>query len=380
MKVLHVTPAYLPNAGGIESLLASLLPVLQSQLQSDIHLAVASPNIWDSEFEHLGIAHSIEERINVWRFGKIGSTHGSELQKHLEVSAAVRRLMESQSISLVHIHGPSRLAYPAFRVARASAIPTVLHLHGSIEPNFSAGFMSMCCDSDSVIAPSRFVADSAMAATKRKMPIHVLPNGVIGSERNKVKVEDSKNLVSVKLVCAGRLEKNKGFDLAIMAVGALMAKGVDVSLEVFGKGPERDQLERIVEALRLGSRVKIRDPISHEQLMLKFAESDFVIVPSRTFEGFSMVAAEAASLGRICIATRVGGLPETVINGNTGIIVEEEDFYAIAESIERLLANPTLRKQIEKNALSHARGNLSLENMSLKLIKLYLEVTLGVQK
>ena len=81
MKTVQVTPAFLPNAGGIESLLSYLLPELRKNFDVHSTLMVGSPNIWTEEFDHHGVAITIEGSIRVARFGSSVENQSFFLQK-----------------------------------------------------------------------------------------------------------------------------------------------------------------------------------------------------------------------------------------------------------------------------------------------------------
>jgi glycosyltransferase involved in cell wall biosynthesis len=128
--------------------------------------------------------------------------------------------------------------------------------------------------------------------------------------------------------------------VAVEAVGRLAARGIDASLEVVG--PIQDPTladELLGRAGRLGiaDRVHVRGPTDRVDELI--ARSDIVLTCSRV-EPLGLVPAEALARGRPVVATRTGGLPEVVREGETGLLVPPGDPQALADAIAGLAADP----------------------------------------
>jgi hypothetical protein len=142
------------------------------------------------------------------------------------------------------------------------------------------------------------------------------------------------------LFAAGRLQDQKGFDVAIEALARLSTRHAHLCLHIAGTGEEEDNLRRLAQQLGIASRVRFLGPLTRDEILNEITAAAVVLVPSRTIEGFSLVALEAAHLGRPVVATRVGGLPETVDHGLTGFLVPPHDTGALAAAVDRVLADP----------------------------------------
>jgi glycosyltransferase involved in cell wall biosynthesis len=90
------------------------------------------------------------------------------------------------------------------------------------------------------------------------------------------------------------------------------------------------------------------------------AESSILLAPSRTREGFSLVAAEAASVGTPCIVSDIGGLPETVEHEVTGLVVPNENVEAFAHSIRLTLSDPSFWFQLSMQSYDRSRERFDL--------------------
>jgi glycosyltransferase involved in cell wall biosynthesis len=138
---------------------------------------------------------------------------------------------------------------------------------------------------------------------------------------------------------AARLIDGKGSDTLIAAFARSEA-GRSARLLIAGDGPERPRLERLVDSLKLGSRIQFVGLV--DDIWEFWSRCDVAVVPSDAFiESFGMVAVEAMSLGKPVIATRNGGLPEVV--GPAGILVEPGDVAGMAFAMDRYAADDELR-------------------------------------
>ena len=141
-------------------------------------------------------------------------------------------------------------------------------------------------------------------------------------------------LSATRLCAVGRLIPIKGFDLLLRAFAAARDDLPELTLEIAGAGPLDAELRKTApEGVTFLGRVA---PVQEV-----YERNAIVVVPSRG-EGFGMVALEAAERGRAAIVSDVGGLPEIVADGETGIVVPSEDVAALARAIEVLARDEKL--------------------------------------
>lgn len=153
----------------------------------------------------------------------------------------------------------------------------------------------------------------------------------------------------------GALSREKRVDLAIRAVSALDR----VTLAVVGDGPERERLSSLAAADPAG-RTRVLGPTSEPWRAL--AAADALVLPSDT-EGQPAVAIEAGLMGIPVVATRVGGLPEIVLDGRSGELVETGDAAALTQALRRALARPL---EYRDAARAHCLESFSLGPISEK--------------
>lgn len=154
------------------------------------------------------------------------------------------------------------------------------------------------------------------------------------------------------LLFVGRLQSLKAPDLAVRALAevARMRPGREPDLLLLGGpsghgGTRPEDLLRLAGSLGVGDRVRILPPVPHERLPGFYRAADVVIVPSRS-ESFGLVALEAAACGVPVVASDVGGLRTTVLDGLTGLLVPDTDPAAFARATARLMDDPSLRSRM----------------------------------
>jgi phosphatidylinositol alpha-1,6-mannosyltransferase len=159
------------------------------------------------------------------------------------------------------------------------------------------------------------------------------------------------------LLSVGRLQRRKGHDLAIEAVSRLR-ETVPLRYLIVGDGAERRHLERLVAEHRLQDHVCFLGEVPAPDLPHYYAACDIFLLPNRIdegdVEGFGIVFLEAAATGRPAIGGRSGGVPEAVLDGETGRLVSGTEAGELAATIQGLASSPETR---------HAMGTAGRERV-----------------
>ena len=196
-----------------------------------------------------------------------------------------------------------------------------------------------------VIAASNDLADRARALGARE--VRVIPSGVELPERVGAEAEPA------EVLYAGRLSAEKG-------VLELLDAAEGLNLVVAGDGPLRDRIPFA------------RGFVPHDELQQLYARAAVIACPSRR-EGFGVACLEAMAHGRPVVATRVGGLLDLVVDGETGIVVPPRDPAALRSALERLLADPDLRRKLGSAGRDRARTHFSWERVTDATLTAYAE-------
>jgi len=170
------------------------------------------------------------------------------------------------------------------------------------------------------------------------------------------------NDLSLVTVC--RLVKSKGIDVVMRALGILAARGIPYRYVIGGEGPEKRFLEALVDELGLRDRVHFKGFITHEEKWRLLRNGDVLVMPSRVdpkipHEGFGIAFVEAAAFGVPAVGSRAGGIPDAVVDGETGILVPQESPEDLADALTLLYRKPEIRKEMGRAARERARRQFS---------------------
>ena len=147
-----------------------------------------------------------------------------------------------------------------------------------------------------------------------------------------------------RLIAAGRLSHQKGFDLLLEAFAAVAGKHPDWILDIFGKGSLREPLEQHVARLGLGGRALLNGPT--DRLGERMRDASVYVLSSR-YEGFPIVLLEAMAAGLAVVSFDcLTGPGEILTDGTNGLLVPAEDVPALAAALDRAMADESLRQRL----------------------------------
>lgn len=140
-----------------------------------------------------------------------------------------------------------------------------------------------------------------------------------------------------------------------------MAGAPDLEVVIAGDGPESDRclFEAEIADAPHPERFHVLPPVS--DIWKLMAAVDIVAVPSRWPDPLPRTVMEAMAAGRPVVGYRTGGVPEMIVDGETGLLVEPDDVDGLARTIERLAGDPDLRRRFGAAAAERARGDFSLQ-------------------
>ena len=173
-----------------------------------------------------------------------------------------------------------------------------------------------------------------------------------------------------RLLCVGRLVPVKGIETLLRAFAAALREQPDLILDIAGDGSLRAKLESLATELGLGASVRFVGRV--EGIGAEMEKAAAVVVPSLG-EGFGMVALEAAERGRPVIASAVGGLPEIVDDGRTGVLVPSRDVPALAAAMVEMVRDPERAGALGRAARERALAEFSLVRCADRTDALYRE-------
>ena len=262
----------------------------------------------------------------------------------------------------VHVHFANRAAHTAVFLKEISGIPFSVTAHGQ-------DFMKDLGSDDllrEICAAAEFVAaetDYSRDLLRQRCPdsatkIHRVYNGIDPERFSAPRDETTRPRHGEQAVVApyhlprivsvGRLVRFKGFDDLIDACAELARRRIDFICDIIGDGPLRETLQAKIEQLGLSSRVNLLGSLSQGAVLEKLQAADIFALASTTdaqgaTDVFPTVILEAMASARPVVSTRLAGIPELVVDGQTGMLASPGDSTALAQALEQLLRDPELR-------------------------------------
>ena len=181
---------------------------------------------------------------------------------------------------------------------------------------------------------------------------------------------------ALRLVYVGRLAREKGLYELLTGLKLAHAAGVRARLVIAGAGPEEEKLRRIVAAAGIGHAVSLADPVCGAGKSALFAQSDLFVLPSHA-EGLPYALLESMAAGVPAIVTRVGAIPDVVLEGIHGLFVPLHDPQAIAHAIARLDADRELLAQMGIACRKRIAASYSVERLAGDVRRLYADMFTG---
>jgi colanic acid/amylovoran biosynthesis glycosyltransferase len=229
-------------------------------------------------------------------------------------------------------------------------------------------------EADAVIANSAHFRKMAIKAGCPPEKIVVIPSA-INLDSFPFRAPEIPRDRRVRLLSVGRLVEKKGFRFAIDAVARLVAEGCDVGLDIIGEGPLRAELISRIAWHGLEDRVRLLGARASDAVQAALHHADIFIAASVVASDGDQDAAtntvkEAMATGVPVVATRHGGMPEMIIDGETGMLAEQGDAASLAAAVKALIA-----ASARWDALARAaRGKVAAEAASTVVDKHLLQV------
>lgn len=310
---------------------------------------------------------------------------------HFLVSASATRFapgLVERSVQLLHAHFSVDGLY-ALPLARLLNLPLITTLHGfdvtaTRKHFFSSGRPALVRyalmqdrlkeNGDSFICVSNFVRDAALRAgfPQNKLKVHYIG---INTEQFVPSAADARP----RFVHVARLVEKKGTQYLLDAFSKVLRKHPDVLLDIIGEGPLRDSLEAQAASLGMSASVRFLGVQPHDTVRAYLRGAYALVLPSVTAasgdaEGLGIVLLEASASSVPVVGTRHGGIPEAVDDGNSGLLVAERDSNGLAEALDTLVADTSLRERMGIAARRFVCERFDIRRQSAELERHYAEL------
>lgn len=290
-----------------------------------------------------------------------GMRNPAGLRGYWRAFRAVRRIVKAEGIGEIHCGACLPDGWVGWLLRRVTGTPYVCYMHGE-ELNYAGSSRELGWMAGRVLSGAKYLIANSWN-TERILReewgisperIRVLHPGV-DTERFAPAARDE--AVRQRLgwgdrpviLTVGRLQKRKGHDMMIRALGAIRQQRPDVLYSIVGDGDERATLEELVRTEGLESHVEFRGEPNDAELVQCYQQCDVFVLANRQIggdiEGFGMVLLEAQACGKPVIAGASGGTAETMQAPDTGRLVNCDGPEKLAETVAEFLRDEALRQE-----------------------------------
>jgi glycosyltransferase involved in cell wall biosynthesis len=362
MKILHIISS--GGMYGAEAVILNMSRTLNESSHSSV-LGVfsnsANPNL---QLHEVANAQGIDSHL-ISCTGQIDRT----------VPTSIRELAARTNADIVHAHGYKADIYSYFAL-RQSDVPLVSTCHTWYDNDFTVSLYGMADrfvlrSYAAVVAVSEEVRQRLLKAGVRKERVHIVRNGIdlrpfdnAPPTLRSVSSQDQPPIVGL----VGRLATEKGVDIFLRAAARVLVEFPSAKFVVVGEGPDREQLELLIDELQLRENVSLLG--RRDDMPSVYASLDIMVSSSRR-EGLPIAILEGMASSLPIVATAVGAVPTVVLDGRTGVLVPPEDVGALASEIIKLLHNKTLRQHLGAAAKKLVEEEFSAQRMTADYLRVY---------
>jgi len=361
MKILYWTELFFPHIGGIEVFGDQFLKaLLRSGYRVQVVTSHSGARLPDTS--EIG-------RVRIYRFPFQKALAQRDINEIKQISAKVILLKKHIRPDIIHINTIQPSLFFFYHTRSSYPVPFILTLHQPPvgPPGNSSLLHNTISSADWITAVSHNLLSKARHyAPGIESKSSVIPNG-LECPHTKPSPLSFKNPT---LLCMGRLIKDKGFDLAVDALKNILKYFPGANLIIAGDGPERKYLEKKALNLDLSNAVRFTGWVPPEEVPDLMNKAAIVVVPSR-WEPFCLVALQAAQMGRPVVASKTGGIPETVLDKKTGLLFKKESRKDLEEKILFLVQNPSVSLKMGKTARKRAEEDFNMERVVKQYDSLY---------
>src|SRR6266536_266919 len=277
-------------------------------------------------------------------------------------------------------------AVPLVEVCRRSRIPLVVHFHGfdaynvGVLKEFSSGYQRLFEAASAVVVGSRAMEQQVLKLGASPKTLFYNPCGVDCSQFTAG--DPSAN--PPVFVAVGRFVDKKAPHLTLLAFESVLKVCPEARLVMVGNGNLLDACRQMAAALNLDGSVEFRGILSHEEVASVLKKGRALVQHSLTTsygdsEGTAITILEAVASVLPVVSTRHGGIQDTVIDRQTGFLVNERDVLAMAACMIKLVQDPALARVMGGRAREHVVANFSMDR-SIQRLHEILQATVDKQK
>ncbi|MBN1543136.1 glycosyltransferase [candidate division KSB1 bacterium] len=284
--------------------------------------------------------------------GESSKSERQNLLVHFILAVPLAGQISARSCEFILAHFADAAASFAMLVSRLLDVPFGISVHAYDIFTPQVNWREKFVNAELLVTCTRFNRDFMIEKFPYLNPerIHVVYHGV---DVDRFVRQNRRKTHEPILLSVGRLVPKKGFGTLIQACKILRERGFHFRCIIIGEGPERPRLEMRIKLDRLVDVVQLKGSVLPSEILDYYSEASLFALPCIVQEdgnrdGIPNVIAEALAMELPVVSTPISGIPELVEDGTTGLLVEQGDFYGLADAIERLLKSASLRSRLGK--------------------------------
>ena len=307
--------------------------------------------------------------------------------KYGRKAASLRLLYEvipyisKEPYDIIHCHfGPNGLIGVRIREIGAINGKLITTLHGwdvNVVPTiYGNSFYRDFFDKvELCTVSSDFIRDRIKLLGCKEEKIIKLPVGVHAKKISFSPKQIQKN-EPVRVLTVARLTEVKGIPYSLKAMAKVFEQFDNVTYTIAGDGPMREALESLAGQLGIKSKVRFLGLLQENKIIELYKQSHIFVLSSvvghdGAEEGQGLVLLEAQAAGLPVIATKVGGIPESVLDGKSGFLVPQRDIDSLIERLIYLISHPRIWIELGKAGRTHVKENYDIDILNNRLVEIY---------
>lgn len=369
MKIAIVTPYFYPQIGGLESYVYF---VTKQLIKSHHEVIVITSTKKENIIEQF-------EGMKVYRLKTLFTLSNTPVNPFWYID--LWKIFSNEKPDVISAHSPVPfIADLSSAIAKFQSIPFVLTYHaGSFKKGqFIADMITavyaqtvekiMFGNSQKLIALNEFVQNKTLSSFQNKVEL-IYPGVTLDSYKRSRKTN-----FSGKILFVGKLDKThewKGLRYLLEAMPTVLNSYPEAALEVVGGGDYIERYKQLAEELNIKKNVTFVGSVPNTEVGNYYSRNDIFVLPSYSdAESLGLVLLEALTYGLPIVATKVGGIPYTIVDGKNGLLAEPHNSDSLSEQLIKLLTDDQLRESI--SIQNKARSKLYDWNIHIeKLLNIF---------
>lgn len=369
MRILHVNHTY-EKVSGAESCMYStidlfskdhdvyLFAVGKEYLKSDKKFIIQESNFIVNFFRKFFFSYKINRALK--SYIKDVNPDVIHLHNHYKYSASILKAFDGKIPVVQTIHDYGLICPSSWAVTKPN-----LDICGCVE-----GIDSKClqCINPPHFAVSYFRNKSRIKLTKSNVSFLIAPSKKLKSYLDSfgfntvylphfIDLDFWKTLnrkrESGLILYVGALTPNKGIDYLVNAMPEIKKSIPYARLRIIGGGPDKAKLESLCKSLNVG--VEFSGKLSHDQILEEYNKAEVLVMPSVWMEQFGMVGIEAMASGLPVVGSCIGGIPDWLVDSETGFLVRPKDSKDIAKKVINVLNDKDLWEEFSANSIKRSK-------------------------